>query len=190
VTTKGFWIGSWMYWTLTGPWLQVITTGSLIHTLYSSLEHIPKSSQPTVSSPVFWKRLPTADIPESGSSVWVLRPIVNWPVCLGAEHPPGAYGQIFITVRQLSVCWCGALSLMRGQVCCLQLLLVLASTVILWSESRGNIDHILLSQIQDFAFCCLLRLVGLWWRYSTLPSHGMNCQSKAKSRSVGQSALE
>jgi hypothetical protein len=40
-------------------------------------------------------------------------------------------------------------TLTRGWVCCLQLLLVLASTVILWSESRGTHDHILLSRIRD-----------------------------------------
>jgi hypothetical protein len=40
-------------------------------------------------------------------------------------------------------------SLTRGQVCRLQLLLVLASAVILRSESRGTHDHILLSQIRD-----------------------------------------
>jgi hypothetical protein len=40
-------------------------------------------------------------------------------------------------------------SLMRGRVCRLQLLLGLASTVILRSESRGTHDQILLSHIQD-----------------------------------------
>jgi hypothetical protein len=38
---------------------------------------------------------------------------------------------------------------MRGWVCRLQLLLALASAVILRSESRGTHDHILLSQIRD-----------------------------------------
>jgi hypothetical protein len=38
---------------------------------------------------------------------------------------------------------------MRGRVCRLQLLLVLASAVILGPESRGIHDHILLSQIRD-----------------------------------------
>jgi hypothetical protein len=38
---------------------------------------------------------------------------------------------------------------MRGWVCRLQLLLVLASAVILRSESRGTHDYILLSQIRD-----------------------------------------
>jgi hypothetical protein len=39
--------------------------------------------------------------------------------------------------------------LTRGWVCSLQLLLGLASAVILRSESRGTHDHILLSQIRD-----------------------------------------
>jgi hypothetical protein len=34
-----FWICNWIYWTLTDPWLQVIITVLLIHTLYCSLEH-------------------------------------------------------------------------------------------------------------------------------------------------------
>jgi hypothetical protein len=42
-----------------------------------------------------------------------------------------------------------ALSLTRERVCRLQLLLVLASAVILGSESRGTRDYILLSQIRD-----------------------------------------
>jgi hypothetical protein len=40
-------------------------------------------------------------------------------------------------------------SLTRGWVCLLQLLLVIASAVILRSESLGTHDHILLSQIWD-----------------------------------------
>jgi hypothetical protein len=102
----------------------------------------------------------------------MLRPTVNRPVCLGIKHPTGAYDQIFVTVRQLQVCSCGALSLTRGRVCRLQLLLALASTVILGSESRGTRDHILLSQIRDFPFRRLLRLAGLRWRHSTPPPHG------------------
>jgi hypothetical protein len=50
----------------------------------------------------------------------------------------------------LRVCWCGAHSLTRERVCRLQLLLGLASVVILGSESHGTRDHILLSQIRDF----------------------------------------
>jgi hypothetical protein len=47
-----------------------------------------------------------------------------------------------------------------------------ASAVFLGSESHGTRDHILLSQIWDFPFRCLLRLAGSRWRYSTLPPHG------------------
>jgi hypothetical protein len=100
-----------------------------------------------------------------------------------------------LLVRQLRVCWCGAPSLTRGRVCHLQLLLALTSTVILRSKSRGTHDHILLSQIPDssnlegqvpylylqeqggpvippgtgFPCRCLLRLVGLRWKYSNQP---------------------
>jgi hypothetical protein len=77
--------------------------------------------------------------------IWVLC-YDRQSVCLGIKHPSVAYEQIFITVGQLRVCWCGALSLMRGRVCRLQLL-ALASAVILWSEPLWTRDHILLLQL-------------------------------------------
>jgi hypothetical protein len=73
------------------------------------------------------------------------------PAWLGVRHPFGAHTHIFITARQLRVCWCGAPSPKRGRVCSLYLLLVLASVVTLESESRRTHDHIPLSQTRDSA---------------------------------------
>jgi hypothetical protein len=52
---------------------------------------------------------------------------------LGIEHPPGAHDQIFIAPRLLRSCFCGVLSLTRGWVCLLYMLLALASAVFLGS---------------------------------------------------------
>jgi hypothetical protein len=70
----------------------------------------------------------------------------------------------FITVRQLSVCWRGALSLTRGRVCRLQLLL-----------ARVPWDSWQYFTVSDsrLPFSRLLRLAGLRWRYSTPPPHGI-----------------
>jgi hypothetical protein len=111
-----------------------------------------------------------------------LRPIVSWPVCLGIMHPSWGYDEIFISIRLLLVFWFGALFLTRWRVCRLHLLLVLASSVILGSESRETRDHIFLSQIRDFPFRRLLRLAGSRWGYSTRPPHGsiLPCGKKKK----------
>jgi hypothetical protein len=109
-------------------------------------------------------------------------------------------------------------SLTRGRFCRLQLLLGLASAVILRSESRRTFAHILLSQIRDspnwrvrsrlyipqkkggpvispgtwIPFRRLLRLSELRWRYSTPPPHGIWSSSVLcyDRRSVGQFVLE
>jgi hypothetical protein len=52
-----------------------------------------------------------------------------------------------------------------------KLLLALASAVILWSNTLGTRDDLLVSQFWDFRFR-LLRLAGSRWRYSTPPPHG------------------
>jgi hypothetical protein len=91
----------------------------------------------------------------------MLGPTISPPVCLGIKHPSGAYDQIFVSVKTVAglLMW-GALSDGRT-VCSLQLLLALASSVTLGSESRGTRDHILLSQIREFPFRRLLQLAGL-----------------------------
>jgi hypothetical protein len=85
------------------------------------------------------------------------------------------------TIRQLRVCRCGVLSLTRGRVCRLQLLLALARAVIFESVFHGTRDHILFSEIRDFPFRRLLRLAGLRWRYSTPPPHGSDLNSRINS---------
>jgi hypothetical protein len=62
-------------------------------------------------------------------------------------------------------------TLTKGQVCRLQLLLALASAVILGSKSCEANDHILLTRFRDFPFRRLLQLAGLQWRYLTPPPH-------------------
>jgi hypothetical protein len=75
----------------------------------------------TAPTKSFYHTLTLASIPHQSTSLlftdwlstyWapsrvVLRPTVSPSVCLGTKHPSCAYGQIFVTVRQLRVCWCG-----------------------------------------------------------------------------------
>jgi hypothetical protein len=121
------------------------------------------SSQPSVENRLRWTKL-------SLSLSLMSWPTVSRSVCLGIKRPSGTYDQIFITVRQLRIYWYWALSVMRGRVCRLQLLLVLASAVILGSVSPGTREHILLYQIPHFPFHRLLRFAGLRWRYFKLSS--------------------
>jgi hypothetical protein len=88
----------------------------------------------------------------------ILWPTVSWPVCLGVRHISGAHAQVFYFHRTVTdfLMW-GALSDERRV--CVQLMLGLASVVILGSESRRTYDQILLSQIWDFQpegpGCCI-----------------------------------
>jgi hypothetical protein len=127
---------------------------------------------------------------------------VGRPV-LVSDHNQGPW-QIFLSpwnfVRQLRVSYFVALSLRKGWVCDLLLLLGLASSVHPESKYRGTQDHILYFQLlrlpepggtglriyiaqghggpviplgTGFPFRLLLRLAGLRWKYSYLPPHGL-----------------
>jgi hypothetical protein len=116
------------------------------------------------------------------------RPTVSRPVCLGIKHLSGAYDQTFITVRQLWVCWCGALSLTRVRVRHLQFADGPRQSSHSWVQVRWDSRSQFTVQIRDFPFRRLLRLAGLRWKYSTPPPHGISSDlffrgSKSKSNS-------
>jgi hypothetical protein len=80
----------------------------------------------------------------------MLRPTVSRSVCLGVKHHLRSKTRFLLPSTQWRIRWYKAPSLTGGRVCPLQMLLVLANTVILGSVSRGTHGHILLSQIRDF----------------------------------------
>jgi hypothetical protein len=139
------------------PWLIIIGFGFINNSLTITpnhnqfTTHNKSSAEPRTAEYSLCSPSPSA----TDCSSPVLRPTVSQPGYLGIKHPCGTHDQIFITVRQLRG-WCGALSLTRGRVCRLQLLLALASAVILGSESRGTRDHILCIRFETslFVACC------------------------------------
>jgi hypothetical protein len=89
--------------------LVLIWNWSLLKLMLSTGLH---STTPTTDLnfwPAFWILL-WLHVNWVKSSSLMLQPTASWPVCLGIKHPSGVYNQIFITVRQLQVCWCGAVS--------------------------------------------------------------------------------
>jgi hypothetical protein len=143
-----------------------------------------------------------------------LRPTVSRSVRLGVRHPSATRDQFFflleILFRQLRVCCFVAPSPTRGRVSNLLLLLVLASAVLLGTESRGTQDHILLFHLRlpqpggpgpriyipqeqggpyipsgtGFPFRRLLRLAGLRRSYTIPPPHGKIIAEAMARRSI------
>jgi hypothetical protein len=100
----------WVYWQFFTITINYYSS-QLISNADSSLLSASPSTNLSLSDWLVWVR---------SSLSLMLQPTVSWWVCLGIKHPSGAYAQIFITVRQLRVCWYGAFSLTRRRVCRLQ----------------------------------------------------------------------
>jgi hypothetical protein len=90
----------------------------------------------------------------------ILRLKVSWPVCPGIRPPSGTSDQFFflstdIIFRYLLFFLYGAPPVTNARICNLlvQVLLGLASTVILASESRKTWDHILLPHLRVRSLC-------------------------------------
>jgi hypothetical protein len=153
--------------------LQAITAPTLISTFHKSPQHPRSLFQPAVTSAVPWKRLLKVEILQLHAlrsyfhsfpyrtdyqlitdlvrvTVRVTLRLAVYRQSLPLDDRPLETTSNFIF--QLNACGYSPYvtsSLMRGRVCPLQLLLVLASAVILRSESHKTHDQILLPQIRD-----------------------------------------
>jgi hypothetical protein len=153
-------------------WLQMgfgLVTGyilgytELMTTIHRPLSHRPLSSYtlllimdipwPTIRchSNNFRPKTPACGQVKVEVIVW---PTAGRPVCPGVRQPSGPLNQIFITFRQMWVCWCGAPSLTKERIGSLQLPLVLASEPILEPEFHGTL----------FIFYCLRFETPPTWR--------------------------
>jgi hypothetical protein len=72
---------------------------------------------------------------------------VSQSISLGVEPHLGLMTRYLFLFDRYGLVFCGALSLTRGWVCLMYMLLALASAGFLGFESLGTRDHILLSQI-------------------------------------------
>jgi hypothetical protein len=79
----------------------------------------------------------------------MLRPTVSRPICLAVSTHLERTTRFLLLSDRCGFVGCGTLTLTGERVYRLQLLLFLASAVILGFESPGTRDHILLSQIWD-----------------------------------------
>jgi hypothetical protein len=142
----------------------------------------------------------------SSNLSYVPRPVGQCVLVSGHHLGPAtsfSFPSVEIMFRQFGVCYYGAVSMTKGRVCNLQLLLDLASTVFLRSESCGTHGHILLPQFWESLnmegkvavfispkeqggpvipppprtlgslFIVFLRLAGLRWSYSNSPPRGI-----------------
>jgi hypothetical protein len=129
VTIDGVWIGDSIYWPLIDS-----NYGSIANlpTLHITRAHA-KTSQSALtcrflitdlndkdSSASVLMSLPAGQYSTDSLSKWKSKLCYDRrfsrPVRLGIKHQSGVYDQIFITVRQLQACWCGALSLTRARI--------------------------------------------------------------------------
>jgi hypothetical protein len=143
-----------IYWrsfiiTLNSDSLQSLTVYSSRHSLldndhlpvYYDERRIPAHTLNCLVSREHTNSLLTYDSKSKSKSHCDLRSVSkSWCRALSVAHD-----QIFITVWQLRSCSLWALSLTRGRVCLLYMMLALASVVFLGSESFGTRDHILFS---------------------------------------------
>jgi hypothetical protein len=88
------------------------------------LRSLPYRTELSTANPQLWSN------PESS-------PAVSRPVCLGIKHTSEAYDQFLLLSDSCGFVDLGGLSLTRGRVCRLQLLLVLAIVVILGRSPVG-----------------------------------------------------